>query len=1423
MQGIRRVTERTSLTRPLDSPDYVEFASLLRTRKSRIRQFQCCVCATLIAIFTMALIVAVSYSVNQDAMDNLNSLNLTTSTLPNLTGSLRLGFAPDSGPYTLYNNPAFLPNANSIHVSDKNLAPPVLTNDEFKEGLEAGRQAINERLFADATALTSPLPSPSPASRHRYAVSTCSSVRTLALAAIGEMAATKKIENTRSILGESSAVGSFFDGGWVPEGVCKHLTEPDCPLNKYRTFDGSCNRQMQQGATMTPFRRVLPPSYSDGLEAPRKSSAGEELPSAREVSLKVHKPSPSTNPHFTVMMAVYGQFLDHDITATAISQGINGSSISCCPPSVGHPECFPVPVASGDPVFDVTGRTCMEFVRSAPAPQCKLGPRQQLNQVTAFIDGSTIYGSDIGVARSLRSFSGGRLMMQTTPDNRTLLPPSKNPNDGCNRETERLRGRYCFAAGDARANENLHLTTMHLLWARQHNKIADQLAQINPTWDDERLYQETRRIVGAQMQHITYQEFLPIVLGDTEVTLRDLRPLKSGYRASNPQDPDVDPSIANSFASAAFRFAHTLLPGLMRVTDEQRGTSSYIELHRMLFNPYSLYAEGGVKSSVTSATDNVIQMTSTHVTSQLTNHLFEDPMSNVTVPCGLDLVSLNIQRGRDHGLPGYTKWREYCGLGKVKSFSDLEGHVDPQTLQDISGLYESVHDVDLYTGALAELPKADGIVGPTFNCLIADQFVRLQKGDRFWYETPGQIHSFTEDQLQELRKSSLARLICDCSDGVSQTQAEVMRAISPENPMLSCEDIPTPTFDAWREDKTKTPFLGATFTPVNWTAFKDSINNTIKDVVTYINDTRASATLDTDWAAFKNYINNTFSDLRNQVSTLHPPKPETDSPVPKEKSSMYPDSFILRAAAPMNVYQDWLTFRTDLVKSLNDSISSMGSGPASAAKWIAFKKDIVNQFADLKAQVASMKTDLAPKTLLKLSVGGTASLPRNNSLQDSMIPAIFDWKNFKDDITSSIDDAIMDIGKNMPPPGDPAWANYGADINDRFSAFRDKIDTQKPPKESAIGPKDADEDWLSYKADTIKTVNDALKKIKDRMPPPGDPAWATYRDEVMKSFSAFRTTQSPMELATLSSVNKSESSNLGAAKFDNNQLANLTNDWLDFRAQINDSLTKIIQDIQSKKPVTPDPVGWAAFKDSTANDFAKLKDEIANMKAEWAAEIDQLKTSNKPNLQAAPKNGDPTKFDYTKFIKPLVPPDEWIAFKKQINDTLTNLLNQANSTDKMNLDEVHEMFNKSFADLRNEIESLKSMIAQGGLNATTDWSSFQKRFNLTVQELVESIKNESKVSAANMLRALFQTKDKLSILEPPAGVPPKEWEKFSSNMNKTLSDTLKVISDKKISALMLKAEVPDASSTDKPRPIPQWLMVPCLASIFLSKVEMLVC
>ncbi|XP_052748877.1 chorion peroxidase [Galleria mellonella] len=781
-------SERT----PLVQPNYAFESSLTRKYQKRLHHFQCIICASFLIILVVSLLmtVALNLDVDEDIPNSTDVIPNTVVPIGNLTGV----------------DPQLIPLLQLKWPLEARPSPQWTGKNQTKDievAVAIGKKALQNRTTLEST--RKPLDTNTPANKAQRATATSPAVKPMADAAYAVEEATKVLANGTSPSTREGGIGRGppTRGSFTEPPYCQ--PSPPCAPSKYRSQDGSCNNlenSVRWGVSHTPFRRVLPADYGDGISSPRKSRSGASLPSARDVSVTVHRPTYAQDSAFTVMLAVWGQFIDHDITATALSKGANSSSLSCCDTTQApHPECFPVQLDKEDPFYQHYNLTCMEFVRSAPAPTCHFGPREQMNQATAFLDGSTVYGFSELRASQLRLGANGRLRMLTI-EGFELLPPSTDPGDGCNTAEMNAKGRYCFDTGDDRANENLHLTTMHLIWARQHNRLAAILGKLNPSWDDETTYQEARKIVGAQMQHITYSEFLPSVLGADVMWALNLTLKNEGH--DNSYDPTVDPSIANHFAAAAFRFAHTLLPGLIHNVDPKNGSVSYVQLHRMLFNPYALYSEKGFKFSVRSAINTPVHGVDPHVTTELSNHLFENPTSNSTQskiaagPCGLDLVSLNIQRGRDHGLPSYPAWREHCGLSRPKTFTDLKGVFDDLSLSRITAIYNSVEDIDLYTGALAEEPHGR-LLAPTLTCLISDQFLRLKIGDRFWYETSDETVCFSIDQLTEIRKTTLAGVICANEGLLEQAQPRVMEEISATNPMVDCTELPQPSFNPWRQ------------------------------------------------------------------------------------------------------------------------------------------------------------------------------------------------------------------------------------------------------------------------------------------------------------------------------------------------------------------------------------------------------------------------------------------------------------------------------------------------------------------------------------------------------------------------------------------------------------------------------------------------
>ena len=489
-----------------------------------------------------------------------------------------------------------------------------------------------------------------------------------------------------------------------------------------RAIDGTGNNltDADLGSTHTQLLRASEAQYADGISTP----SGEDRVSAREISneLAAQTTTEANDRSLTDIAWLFGQFIDHDIDLTE---------------SADPAESFAIEVPEGDAFFDpfATGEAEISLTRSAFDTSTGTStddPREQINEITSFLDGSVIYGSDQERADALRSFEGG-LLLTSEGD---LLPFNEDGLDNAGGTDASL-----FLAGDVRANENVALSAMHTIWVREHNFQAQLLAAEDPTLTDEQLYQAAKTIVTAELQAITYNEFLPALLG--EDTVDDY----SGY------DDTVDPGINNVFSTAAYRFGHTMLSSeLLRLNDD--GTTAdegNIALQSAFFSPGEI-TDNGVESILLGATVQLANEVDNQVVDDVRNFLFGAPGSG-----GFDLVSLNIQRGRDHGLADYNQVRADFGLERVESFSEISS--DPEVAAKLEQLYGDVDNIDVWVGGLAEDHVEGSSLGELFSAVIVDQFERIRDGDRLWYQ-----NVFSGDQLDSIESTSLADIIERNSD-----------------------------------------------------------------------------------------------------------------------------------------------------------------------------------------------------------------------------------------------------------------------------------------------------------------------------------------------------------------------------------------------------------------------------------------------------------------------------------------------------------------------------------------------------------------------------------------------------------------------------------------------------------------------------------
>lgn len=328
---------------------------------------------------------------------------------------------------------------------------------------------------------------------------------------------------------------------------------------------------------------------------------------------------------------------------------------------------------------------------------------------------------------------------------------------------------------------------MHTVWFREHNRIAWELKDFNPQWDSDTIYQEARKVVGAQMQHITYKHWLPLIVGQSGI---DMLGEYAGY------NPNMDSSISNEFATAALRFGHSLInPILSRIgANHEVIKEGHLPLHKAFFAPWRFLYEGGVDPLMRGMfmVPAKVKTPQQNLNTELTEKLFFSAHA-----VALDLAAINIQRSRDHAIPGYNEYRRLCNLTYANDFEDLQKEIsDPEVRKKLKDVYGHVSNMDIFVGGILEDQVKGGRVGPLFQCLLVEQFRHLRDGDRFYYENPS---VFKSEQLTQIKQGSLSRVLCDTGDNITRITDNAFLLPEIQGGFKQCEKIPKIDLRLWME------------------------------------------------------------------------------------------------------------------------------------------------------------------------------------------------------------------------------------------------------------------------------------------------------------------------------------------------------------------------------------------------------------------------------------------------------------------------------------------------------------------------------------------------------------------------------------------------------------------------------------------------
>ena len=371
-----------------------------------------------------------------------------------------------------------------------------------------------------------------------------------------------------------------------------------------------------------------------------------------------------------------------------------------------------------------------------------------LNELSSYVDAASVYGVGEEQSRDLRTGVDGLLDLP-----RNFLPKNDEGQ---------------FVAGDERVNENGNLIVMHTIWAREHNRVAREIkAAFGSSLNDEGIFQLARHVVAAEMQAVVYHEFLPALTGEGS-----LAPFTR-------YNPNVRAGMTNEFSTVGFRVGHTLLNSQVTAI-RANGRRDAIPLRDSFFSVSQFERQG-----LTNLLRGMISIKASEIdcgiTGEVRNFLIDEAGSTEQ----LDLPALNLQRGRDHGVPICNRVRRRFGLAPLRSYADITS--DRTSRTNLRQAYGpgNFGSVDAWTCGVCEDHVRGSSLGPLFQAIVLDQFRRLRDGDRFYFENPGY---FKPDQIR--RVATIRRLV----PGRENRVGEIMRLIIAQNSGLRLADVPRNPF-----------------------------------------------------------------------------------------------------------------------------------------------------------------------------------------------------------------------------------------------------------------------------------------------------------------------------------------------------------------------------------------------------------------------------------------------------------------------------------------------------------------------------------------------------------------------------------------------------------------------------------------------------